>query len=341
MLEFPVSPSGFVSRAEQKTRETLAAGRLLFSGRAPAPGARFILMYHRVLPRDARLPYPIQPGMFVARDTFERHLRCWRRWCDLVPLAGLLEPPRRASADRPLCAVTFDDGWRDTYSTALPLLMEYGVPATVFLPSAFVGTAKWFWPERLAFLLAASRENRRAGLAGRIDRRVEELKRKPAPERERLIGELEAGCRARGIELPREPLAMSWDQAREMADAGIEFGSHTANHVILTEAPPEVVDRELSESKRAVERQLRREVTLFCYPNGDYNPSVSAAVRKAGFRIAVTTRHAVLGADPDPFALPRIGLHEDISRTPSQLVWRIRRAARGTLRRNREQETAS
>jgi len=243
-----------------------------------------------------------------------------------------------SAGERSVCALTFDDGWRDTHSVAFPLLRKHGVPATVFLATGYVGTRKWFWPERLAFLLAASGRYAEGKVAAAVDGRIEELKGAPADERERVLGEMEKECRARGVVLPEERQTMTWDEAREMADAGIKFGSHTVNHVILTEAPPEVVERELVESKREIEAELGREVVSFCYPNGNWSPAVREAVGRAGYRYAVTTQAGVIRGGKavashrtpkgtDALALARIGVHEDVARTRAQLMWRIRRAA--------------
>ena len=108
-----------------------------------------VLMYHRVLP-DA--PHPgVDPGMFVAASAFERHLRLLRLRYELVTIDAFGDwmAGRRQFA-RPPCAITFDDGWRDNYEMAFPLLQRYEAPATVFLVTNWIGRDDMLDADRIA-----------------------------------------------------------------------------------------------------------------------------------------------------------------------------------------------
>lgn len=98
-----------------------------------------VLMYHRVLAdRDVRPE--IDPGMYVTSSTFERHLRYLTSHHQVVTLDEMHEwMLGKRSFDRIPCAITFDDGWRDNYEEAFPLLQKYGVPATIFLITEKIG----------------------------------------------------------------------------------------------------------------------------------------------------------------------------------------------------------
>lgn len=326
--DYPIRSAALLSRGKQRAREILSTGSLLLEpGRSSGEDGGLILMYHRVLPETKRLPYPVQPGMYVTANTFERHLLWLGERYEIVALSGMVERLKEDERGRALCAITFDDGWRDTYSEAFPLLRKYRLPASVFLASGFVGTGKWFWPERTAFLVAAGSDRIGDDLVGAVDREIERLKTVSPEERERTLSELETGCRKRGLVPPEKPQTMTWEEAREMAEAGIEFGSHTSGHVILTEVDSAEAEKEIVDSRATIEQQLGREIRLFCYPNGDYTEPVRAMVQKAGYATAVTTTPGTVRADSDPWTLPRVGLHEDISRTRSQLELRLRRVA--------------
>jgi peptidoglycan/xylan/chitin deacetylase (PgdA/CDA1 family) len=328
MREFPIRSTAFVVRSRQKAREVLSAARLLL-GPEDDSSRRigFVLTYHRVLPEETSLPYPIQPGMVVTAKTFERHL-CWLRdRYEVVSLSTLGGRLQERESNGPVCAITFDDGWRDTYSVVFSLLKRYELPATVFITSDYVGTQRWFWPERLGFLTGALETSTGEALAELADGRIEELKLVSPGERDRVIGELEDECRKRGIAFPREPQMMTWDEIREMASAGIEIGSHTCSHVILTEVDASEAEKEIVDSKRMIEEELGRHVDLFCYPNGNHTTAIREMVRGAGYRLAVSTEPGMVDGDSDPWALPRIAVHEDVSRTRSQLWLRIRDAA--------------
>lgn len=98
-----------------------------------------VLMYHRVLDDEA-VPADIDPGMYVTRTAFERHLQYLREHHEVVDLDELLDWMKGVrTTERPPCVITFDDGWLDNYTVAYPLLRKYGLPGTIFLISEKVG----------------------------------------------------------------------------------------------------------------------------------------------------------------------------------------------------------
>jgi hypothetical protein len=115
-----------------------------------------VLMYHRVLPANhPDRPFE-QPGMFVSPETLDLHLSVLKRHFELVHLDDWV---KRAAAGKALprmaCAITFDDGWRDNYDHAFPVLRKHGAPAVIFLVSTLTGTETQFWPNRLTQRLLA------------------------------------------------------------------------------------------------------------------------------------------------------------------------------------------
>jgi len=119
-----------------------------------------------------------------------------------------------------------------------------------------------------------------------------------------------------GLDLPEqappEYAPLSWDQVREAAQGGIEFGAHTCTHPILSMvAGDRELTGEIAGSKRRIEEQLCRAVDHFCYPNGslrDFNASAVQAVRAAGYRTAVTTVPGTISVSAELLRLPRIGV---------------------------------
>lgn len=303
-----------------------------------------VLMYHRVLTPDDVARGRIQPGMYVLADVFRLHMAYVARTFEVLSLAEALDRWEAGSLDprRRYCVITIDDGWLDTYRHAFPILKSYGLPATVFLATDFVGTSRWFWTDRLAALLdryanpaapAGVREEaedvlRRHGLSvppggglSDLDLLIETCKGHP-PERvaalledlERPIGGLEGFSRA----------FVDWDEVRDMSRHGISFGAHSASHRILSLLDRSDVRREVETSAAALERPDVARVGVFCYPNGGYNATVIEEVRRAGYRAAVTTDFGVEGLTPeDPYRLRRVGLHNDISSTHALFAVRV------------------
>ncbi len=82
---------------------------------------------------------------------------------------------------------------------------------------------------------------------------------------------------------------LTWEQVMKMHRAGFEFGSHTLTHPHLTRIPIAKAREEITESKKALEIRLGKEIKTFCYPYGEYNQSIIQLVREAGYQGAVVT----------------------------------------------------
>jgi peptidoglycan/xylan/chitin deacetylase (PgdA/CDA1 family) len=121
-----------------------------------------------------------------------------------------------------------------------------------------------------------------------------------------------------GVKLPERPPAeygaINWRQAREMADAGVEIGSHTLTHPILTGLGDARLREEVAQSRDQIQNAIGREVETFCYPNGDYNLRTRLEVARAGYQVAVTTDFGLNNERNDPLALRRIHGEYDLAR---------------------------
>ena len=132
-----------------------------------------------------------------------------------------------------------------------------------------------------------------------------------------------------GTEHEQELLPMSWEQARELADAGWEIGSHTKSHPLLTEMPDERLQEELVGSRLICEQMLDRPCRSIAYPYAEQDARVVAAAARAGYATGTASREHLL--EPSAHAWPRVGVyHEDSLRVfrlkASPLVRRIRRS---------------
>ena len=304
------------------------------------------LMYHRVIPiREAG--DMLQDGMYVEPETFEIHVQFLLKYFRLVSipeLSNALRNKRRNSDHKPFCILTFDDGWYDFYRYAFPILKTFSVPATVFVPTDFIGTSKWFWTDRLMHLffqrnrpaysariselssvtLVNQLEAIKGSLEFRIERAIEILKGFHDDEIERAISELSTRW---GFDSePQGRAFLSWDEVREMKNSGlITFGSHTASHRILTILSDNEIEDELIRSKQKLiaEKAIDPTCIPFCYPNGNYNAKTAKLVKEMGYHLAVTTENGWNDGKADLFRLRRIGIHEDITSTKALFGCRI------------------
>ncbi len=289
-----------------------------------------VLAYHRIMPTDALASYPFDPELISATPAqFEWQMQDIRRCLNPVSLDQVrahldgrsILPPRAV-------AVTFDDGFGDTYRYAFPILKRHSIPATIFIATGYVDSGEPFWFELAAYLIyrvephalaiEASAESFPCGPTHpertRSLRRLHEiLKNLPDPERlDVLAGWTRRFSREIAHGAADHSGPMSWAQVREMAAAGIAFGSHTVTHPNLTRLTDAALDRELIDSKRGIEEKLQREVGTLAYPIGNrdsFDERVIAATRRAGFALGVTY---LPGANPLPefnrFELCRHGI---------------------------------
>ncbi len=86
---------------------------------------------------------------------------------------------------------------------------------------------------------------------------------------------------------------MNWEDIRQLKKEGIEIGSHTYSHLVLTDVDMDVLEKELSSSKSKIEKEVEYAVEVFSYPKGRVNDIVTKAVEKAGYKYAITTKYGV------------------------------------------------
>jgi peptidoglycan/xylan/chitin deacetylase (PgdA/CDA1 family) len=295
-----------------------------------------VLTYHRVLPRHDGSGEYVQPGMQITPATLQLHLSVIGRHFRFTHLDEWLVGPRDGRA----CAVTFDDGWRDNYEFAFPVLSALGVPAMIFLATGYVGTTRCFWPERLSRVLGRmSRdparvtpgvERRLADLLGIRPEMLAACDRNSAIERAKRLGDETIGLALAEIEAAMGDAGeatgrmLDWQQVRKMAAGDlVRFGSHTVEHRRLgADISDGDVRAQLLESKREIEHHTGKPASLFCYPNGAYDERIVSFVRSE-YLGACTTDRGWNDSRADPYRLRRIGLHEGAAPNEQRLFARL------------------
>lgn len=309
------------------------AGTKLAEGRNHHAGKVTILCYHRIVADIARAEQETEFGMVTSVETFRRQMELVRERREVLSLneaAAVLRGER--SLTRPTMVITFDDGYRDFYDLAWPVLRELRLPATVFVPTAYIGSGQMLDHDRfyLYVMKARSRglslrvplakaglsEEKLGELCSELNpiRVYSQLSHLPLALRERSLQCLDDFVGDRQEENLNGFSLLDWEMAREMASAGISFGAHTDNHAVLTHEEPQTVEREILRSKQALEERLGRPTRHFAYPTGRYNAAVKEAVARAGFEVAVTTKRRLNQRGDDLLALGRICLCEESTR---------------------------
>ncbi|MCC6552246.1 MAG: polysaccharide deacetylase family protein [Polyangiaceae bacterium] len=223
--------------------------------------------------------------------------------------------------------ITFDDGYRDNFEVALPVLEGAGVRATFFIPTSYPEAGRMFWWDRVAVIMRRCRRSRveltyPAPLALEPARDAEAamrrvyraIKRTPGIELERLWDELE---RATGVSIdPAEErrlaaaAIMSWSQIRALRRAGMDVQSHSHGHRVLDTLSPEEASRDLARSRRVLSEVLGEPVHTVAYPVGyELRGAFRQAVVEAGFDVGFTNDSGFcLTSRVDPLNVPRVAM---------------------------------
>jgi len=223
-------------------------------------------------------------------------------------------------------AVTFDDGYRDVYTHAFPVLKKYQIPATIYLTADAIDNNTVAWYDRVFLALSIAPGNKLDLVLGRprrfllptpaarlqaAEEIISYLRILPNEERKQFCIDME-----RLVPIPVEGLAnrmLTWEQIHKMQRGGVSFGSHTLTHPAISRLEPAALEEELRDSKSRLEERLGAPVKDFAYPFGkpaDYGHT-SSALARYGYRTASTTNWGVNIPGTNPYELRRVSIGEE------------------------------
>lgn len=284
-----------------------------------------ILLYHRIGSEYAGWSLRPKP---LSSQIFESQMEYFCHNFEILSLDRLAHHLLQGSLPEKAAVITFDDGYKDNYLYAYPILKKYHIPATMFLTTGHIGTDKLFWWDKVSYIirhtavkqldlsdlgcLPLQSESDKIHANSLI---TERLKKLPDEEKNLLIEKL---FNISGTVIPpglgRE-LILSWDEVIEMSNDGIAFGAHSVNHPVLTNLPLEQAKGEILQSKQDIEEKLGKVVTTFAYPNGDFNAELVKFIGESGFVCAVSVLPGKLISSKDNiYQLSRIAPIEDFNK---------------------------
>lgn len=318
--------SGLLSMARrlERTRE------LRSSASSPLPrlhrfaGSKFgILCYHRVGTEGVPLFSRLEPAVFEAQMLYlKNHYR-------IVPLTKLCQELREGRKVVPTLAITFDDGYRDLYTHAFPVLQKYQIPATIYLIGRSMETGEAPWYDRVFVAFAGApgptlelqmQELRQFDLSTTALRNnaawetVCFLRSIPNARRQKWCAEFEQRTKPRADSL--ENRFLTWDHVRTMQRGGVFFGAHTMTHPSVSRLDPDDFPEEFVNSKRLLEAGLDRPVQDFAYPFGrlsDVSSAAQAFLARSGYSTAVTTMEGFNSSSANLHLLNRLQVGDDRS----------------------------
>ena len=275
---------------------------------AGSMGAPVVIGYHRVVENFAASAATSIPSLLVSRQMLERHLDWLGRRFRFVSLDELGARLDGSDSSRDaIAALTFDDGYRDFYDHAFPLLMQKGIPAAVFVVTGLVNTTGVQTHDELYLLLLrrlADRTRKPGGLAGMLrgmgisvagvvpgspyEATRHLLEALPQEGVQRVVAALES--EAPISEDTFKPFhSLTWETIDRIQRAGMTIGSHTRTHVVMTNESQQRVAEEATASRKEIESRLGTCVRHFAYPSGRFNTTSVDAVADAGYRFGYST----------------------------------------------------
>jgi peptidoglycan/xylan/chitin deacetylase (PgdA/CDA1 family) len=287
-----------------------------------------ILIYHRVCPKKDE--WSLES---LSPESFEKQMKYFAQNYEILSLDQLVESIKAGkSFPEKAVVITFDDGYKDNYLYAYPVLRKYNLPATIFITTGYIGGSEPFWWDKVAYIIAKTsikeldlKDLGDYSILSKIDKTranliiCDKLKKLPDIKRISVIEKLLGICQ---VDIPYDlgkNLILSWKEIEEMDNTGIAFGAHSVNHPILTNMPLEKSKIEIVQSKKDIEEKLGKKVTAFSYPNGNFNAEIVELIRKSGFTCAVSVYPDVpprlITKKDSVFSLSRIGTYEDLNRS--------------------------
>jgi glycosyltransferase involved in cell wall biosynthesis/peptidoglycan/xylan/chitin deacetylase (PgdA/CDA1 family) len=291
-----------------------------------------VLTFHRIAEPD--MSPDLHPGLISATpDTFERLAVCLAMSYRVVSMEEVLDS-RRSGRPLPRRSVllTFDDAYRDFAEVAWPVLARHGLPATLFVATAYAEEApREFWWDRLHRALAHTPIGRLSTPIGPLAcatpeearwslRRIQQLVK--SMDHDAAMALVDDLCRQLECPPPSGRATLDWSELRALADAGVVLAPHSRLHALLTRVPPDRARAEIVASREDLAREIARPcLSAFAYPSGAYDRATVGLLAGEGFELGFTTRG---GHNEEPLASPLSLCRTNVTPRTTELLLRMR-----------------
>lgn len=283
----------------------------------------FILMYHRITDLE------IDPwDLAVSAKNFDEQLKVLKKTYTVISLEELIEDKKNNKLKENSIAITFDDGYKDNYTVAYPILRKHKLPATFFISSAYIENQEEFWWDKLIRLIFTDMKlpeklelkiiDKYWDIQDSCDKKVrfdffmnvwDSLLKAHPTIRKRALAEISTWSN-HNKEVVLDHLPMTKAELIEMAQYPlISIGAHTNNHAALSYLDRHGQYKEIQDGKLWLEKVLNKPVTGFAYPNGSYNEDTILLMEEIGFEYACTTEEFRNSSFVSDYKLPRFQVY--------------------------------
>lgn len=273
-----------------------------------------VIMFHGVGPKP------------LTGRTFSSILIYLKKHYEIVSLHSLIQNQSVEGAKIKV-ALTFDDGLKNNYTTAYPILKKLEIPATFFVCPGLIEKSEWLWNHQARARISRLSESQISSIKNEFQ--------EYGYEKNDIVEWMKATCASTRNEVcnllkNRTPSFCPTSEEKESYDimsSGellkldpnlISIGSHTKSHPILSQLESKALSDEIENSKSELENMIKRPVPHFCYPNGNFTDEAVKFVQEH-YEAAVTTEKGLFAPDCNHFKIPRIGA----TGTVAYQAWRM------------------
>lgn len=286
-----------------------------------------VLTYHGVLPEIPADQPDYEYRNFVTVKQFENQIGFLLKTYKPLKASDFYNGGSNLSGG---FLITFDDGFRNNFTYAVPVLQKYGLQAIFFVTTDFIGSREFLWTEQVTRLI---QKTNKAVLEVELDKFHslkltsildkenasliirKYLKNQPPLKRNKILKQMKSQLNDVELTINREDeeryLFMSWNEVVEMTNSGQMVGSHTHTHSILSTLNEEESLQELKQSKEAIEKHTGRPCLTLSYPNGeknDYSPMQKKQLKILGYKCAFTQIPPFSNYQTDRYELNRVNI---------------------------------
>ena len=277
-------------------------------------------MYHRIGDGNIELD---QNVITTDRRNFEEQIKYLAKNYHIISFNELYSYCNEEEKIPENCIlITFDDGYKDNYSVAYPILKKYNLKATIALTTGHIGSQELFWWDKIAYYInktevshISTKDLGKISLKNKekaIRNIQEKLKNIDNHTKNKILNEIE---KKSGLSKPEiEDLFLSWEEIKEMSKNDITFAAHTVTHPIITRLSLSEAKKEIIDSKQEIEYRINEKVNVFVYPNGnqrDMSKEIDDFLKKTGFIFSLSTQYGANTLKPGLFRLRRVHIEND------------------------------
>lgn len=294
---------------------------------AGATNRPLIICYHRVVQDFQDAATRAMPSLLIGTKMFEKQLDWLAQRFDMVTLDEAVQTQQsKIKRRRRQATISFDDGYADFYSNAVPILKAKGIPASVFVVTDLVGTSKLQTHDELYLLLSQWYEKARTENQSKssMPLAVQEalalhsdafaaaryfLATFSRQELAEIFKQLETRLQLSAQSI-QELQSLTWPMLRTLHEQGITVGSHTRSHALLPHYEQQNLVDELQGSREKLEAELGVATKYLAYPDGQFDERRARAAQQAGYEGALTICNH-LSPERPRYTMPRQVLWEN------------------------------